>query len=102
MEPTIDKAILARYADLKDLEKSIKAEIEELAPQIKEYLLKTGVDKLPTSAGTFTISERSTWQYTEAVEKLQEEEKATGKAKKVTITTLMFKAPKPEEQPKSE
>lgn len=90
--------ILARYAQLKIQERALTAEIEELNPQIKEHLLSQGIDKLPTTLGTFTVSETSRWKYSSAVEKLQELEKATGIAIKVGSTTLRFTPPKGEKE----
>lgn len=84
------KKMLARYAELKIQSKKITEEIEELNPHIKEYILKEGVDKLPTTMGTFSVESRSTWKYSPAVEKLQDEEKAKGIAKQVTTTSLKF------------
>lgn len=90
--------ILKRYAELKIQERALTAELEELNPQIKEHLLSQGIDKLPTSAGTFTLSEMARWKYSSAVEKLQEQEKATGAATKVVSTTLRFTPPKGEKE----
>lgn len=83
---------LKTYAELKIQEKTIKSQIEELQPDIKKYMMDEGVDKVPTSMGNFILSERTTWQYSKAVETLQKEEKANGTAKAVKAVTLMFKA----------
>ncbi len=85
---------LKRYAELKISTSAAETEMEELKPLIKEHIMKEKVDKLPTSVGTFSLGERSTWKYSPAVEKLQDEEKAKGVAKKVTTTSLLFKPPK--------
>ena len=82
---------LKRYAELKAEEKIIAEGIETLKPFIKEHIEGLGVDKLPTTLGTFTLSPRSTWKYSPAVEELQKEEKAKGIAKQVTTNTLVFK-----------
>lgn len=92
------KDVLRRYADIKLQIKALEDEAEEMKPQIVEYMAKEGVDKLPTSAGNFTVSETSRWKFSPAVEKLQEEEKQKGIAKKVVITMLKFTAKKNEEQ----
>lgn len=83
---------LKNYAELKIQEKAISEQLEELKPEIKKYMLDEGVDKVPTSMGNFILSERTTWQYSKAVEILQKEEKANGTAKAVKAVTLMFKA----------
>lgn len=87
---------LLKYAELKAQEKTIAAQLEELKPGIKAHLEAEGVDKLPTNLGVFAVESRSTWKYTEAVSKLQDEEKATGKATQVTTTSLRF-TPKKED-----
>ena len=66
---------LKTYAELKIQEKAISTQLDELKPDIKKYLLDQGVDKLPTSMGNFILSERTTYQYSKAVENLQKEEK---------------------------
>lgn len=85
------QAQFKRYAELKIQEKAISTELEEIKPLIKEHMLSEGVDKLPTSMGNFILSERTTWQYSKAVETLQKAEKANGTAKAVKAVTLMFK-----------
>ena len=85
---------LKKYAELKEQEKAIANDIETLKPIIKEWIEGQGVDKVPTSMGTFSLGSRSVWKYSPAVEKLQKEEKATGIAKQVVSTSLIFSAPK--------
>lgn len=85
---------LKRYAELKQEEKRVVEEIDTLSPDIKEYLSNRGVDKLPTSLGTFSLVSRAVWKYSPAVEKLQKEEKAKGIAKKIESISLMFKTPR--------
>lgn len=84
--------ILLRYANLKVMEKDITKELDELKPFIREHMMAEGIDKLPTSAGVFSIGERTTWKYSKDVEKLQKQEKADGTAKEVKTITLTFKA----------
>ena len=98
------KETLKRYADLKVQEKSIKAEMEELNPLIKEHLSAEGVDKLPTTLGTFSLVPKAVWKYSPAVEKLEKEvdklkekEKADGTAQSDARYDLMFKAITPTE-----
>lgn len=83
---------LKRYAELKVQEKAITAELDEIKPFIKEHMMSEGVDKLPTSLGNFTISEKVTWKYSKAVETLQKAEKANGTASEVKSVILTFKA----------
>lgn len=88
---------LKRYAELKWNEKVVAEELEELKPIIKDHLETLGVDKLPTTRGIFSVEQRKTWKYTQAVEDLQEEEKATGKATAIISKSLRFTPPKKEE-----
>ena len=93
----MDKSKFQRYADLMIEKRKIEAELEELNPIIKEQISKEGADKVKTEFGTFTLGTRTTWKYSAAVEKLQEVEKATGIAKKVETTSLIYKTPKDKE-----
>ena len=86
------KEKLKRYAELKVQEKAISTELDEIKPFIKEHMMSEGVDKLPTSMGNFTISEKTTWKYSKAVETLQKAEKANGTASAVKSVILTFKA----------
>lgn len=95
------KEKLKRYAELKSIEKDTKKQIEELNPVIKEFLIESKVDKLPTSLGNFTLTPFPVWKYSEAVEKAEEvveelkaKEKADGTAKATYRQDLKFTAPK--------
>lgn len=92
METIEDK--LRKYAELKAVEKSAKDGLDLLKPEIQAHIESLGVDKLPTTLGIFSIEKRGTWKYTEAVEALQEEEKATGKAIQKFTTFIKFAEPK--------
>lgn len=92
--PSIDKALLEEYASLKSDEKRIKERLEELSPIIREQMRANDADKVELSVGSFVLSDRTTWQYSPAVEKLQEQEKANGTAKKLISTILRFTAAK--------
>ncbi len=93
-QPTLDKAMLEKYAVLKANQKMIEAELEELAPQIREAMRASDTDKVNTDFGAFTLSNRTTYKYSQAVTDLQEKEKANGTAKQLVSTVLYFKAPK--------
>ncbi len=90
----MEKELFREYAELKIQEKKIKARIEELNPKIKEQIAAAGAEKVTTDFGNFTLSKRSTWEYSPAVEKLQEHEKAVGIAKKIESTSLVYSAAK--------
>ncbi len=97
MEPTIQEK-MKTYVGLKAQEKAITAELDKLKPDILAYLGKLKVDKLPTSLGTFSVATKATWKYSEAVDNLQEKEKATGVAEQVVNYYVKFTAAK---EPKS-
>ena len=90
------KTKLKRYAELKVLEKATAEEMDVLNPEIKEYMLSHDMEKLPSNVGTFSIGKSSRWKYSQAVEDLQEKEKATGVASQVVSTILRFTQPKAE------
>jgi hypothetical protein len=90
----MNKEQFKEYAELKIEEKRIKERIDELNPLLKEQIAASGADKVTTDFGNFTLGSRATWKYSEAVTKLQEEEKAKGIAKKVETTSLIYSAPK--------
>lgn len=92
--PQIDKKLLQEYASLKSDEKRISERLDEISPVIRESMKANGADKVETDFGNFTLSDRSTWQYSPAVADLQEKEKANGTAKKLTSTILRFTIPK--------
>jgi len=90
----LDKKKLEEYASLKSEEKRIAERLEQLSPEIREAMRAEDVDKVDTAFGSFTLSERTNWQYSPEVAALQEKEKANGTAKKLVSTILRFTAPK--------
>lgn len=90
----LNKEKLQEYASLKSEEKRIAERLEELGPEIREAMRAEDVDKVNTEFGSFSLSERGTWQYSPAVAELQEKEKANGTAKKLISTILRFTAAK--------
>lgn len=91
----MDKELLIKYSDLKILEKEIKEKIEKTKSEIVEQMKNSNLDKVNiASIGSFSLTETTTWKYSEAVKALQEEEKQTGIAEKVTSQSLRFTAVK--------
>ena len=88
---------LKKYAELKIMAKALDEQMEELKPSIREHMMSQGIDKLPTSVGTFTLGERTTWKYSKNVENLQKQEKADGTAQAVKSVVLTYKEGKEEE-----
>lgn len=87
---------LKLYAVNKQAIKKAEEENESLKEEIMAYMASEKVEKLPTNLGTFTIGTRSTWKYSKAVAKLQEEEKANGTAEQVVSHSLIYTQPKAE------
>lgn len=88
---------LKKYAELKIMAKALDEQMEELKPSIREHMMSQGIDKLPTTIGTFTLGERTTWKYSKAVDTLQKQEKADGTAQAVKSVVLTYKEGKEEE-----
>ena len=88
---------LKKYAELKIMAKALDEQMEELKPSIREHMMSQGIDKLPTTVGTFTLGERTTWKYSKAVDNLQKQEKADGTAQAVKSVVLTYKEGKEEE-----
>jgi hypothetical protein len=92
---------LKRYAELKAIDKATKTELTKLGQPIREHLTAQGVDKLPTSLGSFTLKPVPVWTYSPAVEaaeaeveRLKAKEKADGIATSVDRVDLVFSAVK--------
>ena len=90
--------ILREYAELKIKEKGIKSRIEELNPIIKEELVSSGLDKLPTNLGNFSIKKVKRWTYSAVVELIKKQlddskakEEADGTASYVEAEQLEFR-----------
>lgn len=81
-----------QYADLMVEKRAIEEKLEELKPGLKAEIEEAGGDKVDTDFGTFTLGRRTTWKYSEAVTKLQEEEKARGVAQAIETVSLTYKA----------
>lgn len=97
----MNKELLEEYAQLKIKEKELAARIKELGPEIKAMIEETGADKVDMEVGTFTITVRKTWNFSDlhSVKKtelkdLEEREKADGTAEFEEETSLMFKEKK--------
>jgi hypothetical protein len=90
----IDKTMLAEYAKLKQVEKATADRLKELQPTIREAMRANDVDKVNTDFGSFTLSSRATWEFSDAVDELKEKEKANGTAKQIVATVLSFRASK--------
>lgn len=100
----MNKEILQQYANLKEQEAVIAAEITKLGPLILAEISAAGVDKVEAKdVGTFTVAKRKTWKFSEDItlaeeglEELKRTEKANGVAKATEKPYLLFKGVKEE------
>lgn len=96
--PEIDKAMLARYAELAGIVREAEKEMESIKEHIVGLMSTGDMRKIETSQGVFTLAERPTWKYSAVVEEMQEKlkelkktEEASGVAKAQTSHYLTFK-----------
>lgn len=97
----MDKEKLERYAALKQEERRIQKDIEDLGPVILQMIEASGHDKVKSTFGTFSVEKRRTYVYTEAVKDaerrvsmMKDEEKASGKAAVKETHSLKYYSPK--------
>lgn len=97
------KQALSEYAELKIQTKNAEARMKELQPLIVGAMQHEGIDKIPTSKGSFTLQARKTWTYSGVVEELKanldarkEQEEADGTASYKEAPVLQFRESKEE------
>lgn len=91
----------ARYAQVKMQMDALSKEADELKGEITEEMVHQGVAKDETPYGTFSIQSRTTWTYSEKVQKMSDalkveqiNEQEKGIAKPKVSETLYYKASK--------
>ena len=96
----MNKELFEKLADLRVAEREIKAKIEEILPEINASVedLDSGTI-IESPSGTFTVTKRRTWTYSEGLEKLEEQvkkekklEEQKGIATYVEKPTVIFKS----------
>lgn len=66
------KELLEKYAELKEAEKQIKGQLDELNPQIVELMEKKQVEEVElTGAGKFSLVGKRKWAYPRLIEELE-------------------------------
>ena len=101
----MNKEILQQYANLKEQERVIAAEIAKINPLILAEIEASGVDKVEAKEiGTFSVAKRKTWKFSKDVElaeegldELKRIEKASGVATATEKPYLIFKGIKDEQ-----
>ncbi len=71
---------LQKYAELKNKAKDIAQELKELEPIVFDEVMAVDGEKLETGYGTFSMTSRNVWKYSE---KLTEKEKNAKEAIKL-------------------
>lgn len=69
-----------QYMAMKNAQKVLDERIEEIQGLITSEMESLGVQKQTFPYGTFSLTERKTWKYTEAIEKLSETLKTAKKS----------------------
>lgn len=103
----MNKELLERYADLKEKEKLIKSQIEDIAPEIMQMLEDTGVDNPKIKLGergTFTVVRKVSYEHSDKVKQAEQNIKtmkaneiAEGTVKEKVTSFLQYKSSKKEE-----
>ena len=75
----MNDALFCRYAELKKQMTALEREIESLQPQVYEELKQLPDPKLKTQYGSFSITRRATWTYSEEIQRIDEDLKAKRK-----------------------
>lgn len=76
MTPT-QKALFTEYAELKSTIKELEAKCEELKPQLVTLIPPDAT--IDTGTGTFTLSTRKVWKYSQNCKRLEDELKEVKK-----------------------
>lgn len=96
------KENFALYAQLKKQEKAVEEELKRLQPLLIAEMEEAKADKVDSEQGTFTLSAKKKWSYSEAVDRIEanlkevkKTEQATGTAKYEESKYLVFRDPVP-------
>ncbi len=95
----MDQQLLIEYSNLEDEFKTLEARKAALRGRILEELMRSKMDKVESEVfGSFTVAQKTTWKYTDAIEKIEErlkiakiKEQDRGVAKAVKSEYLVYK-----------
>ena len=92
----MNKELLAKYAELKQIVTEAEAQLDELKPQVIEMMGDN--DAIETDFGTFSLSKRRTWTYSPAITEREKQlkvdkklEEQLGTAQYVENPILIYK-----------
>lgn len=93
--------LYGEYAELEAQISALELKKEQLRPHIISMMIESGLDKVETALGKFSVSPRKVWTYPEEVTAINEEFKAakakaesTGEATFEEVPSLRFTAGK--------
>jgi len=72
----INKELFKEYADLKIQIKSLEEKSKELEPKVLEQMQVEEVEQVKSDFGTFSITKRKSWKYSENVKMAEDAVKA--------------------------
>ncbi len=101
LELDLDENTVERYLELLEIQKNTKKELDLIKIEVRTILESEGLDYGSTSKGRFSISKRTNWSYTQAlndktleykkdIDKLKKEEQDDGKASRYYTESLLF------------
>lgn len=85
---------LRRYARLYKRSEAIKSEMKEIASKAVEHLNASKTSRIIMECGTFSLTSRSSWVFSEDIIKLQDELDAKMSLEKVSGTAEKIEGPK--------
>ncbi len=98
----LNKEKFERYAEIKRQIKALESEADELSPELMRDMEAEGVDKVDAEVGTFTVSGKKKWTYSDALQneeaalkEQKKDEQATGVATYEESKFLVFRDPVP-------
>lgn len=80
----MDKALFQEYADIKNQIAQLQKEADEIAQEVTLEMNNNELDKVESDFGTFYFTTRKIWKYSEAIDDLAENLKATKKDEEET------------------
>jgi len=90
---SLNKERFQKYAELKCQVNAITEEMEDLKGDLLSEMKAASVDKVDHDLGTFTVSARKAWKFSEKVESMKESVKAAEADEKADGTASFEETP---------